>query len=159
MSDKSVVAFDPDALKKAIRGRVQAAFVDMIPDEAWDKMVSGEIDSFFKEPQKVVTAEEKRHSRNQSWQSDQYEISRVEMTPFRQVVYDQLRPLVIAEIVKRINSANFESVWFNEGEHRLGPFFEKILRDCVPEMVALMFKGVFARAAGATMESLRNQQF
>ena len=46
MSDTATVPFKPESLGDKVRERIQASFVDLVPEDVWKGMVQKAIDDF-----------------------------------------------------------------------------------------------------------------
>lgn len=49
MADNAVVPYDPTKLMDAVRDRIKAEFVGLIPEDTWKQMVAAEVKKFFAE--------------------------------------------------------------------------------------------------------------
>lgn len=161
---------NPESITDRIKDRVKAAFLDVIPDDAWRTLIEQEINAFFNEavPQMLVEGEKAggKDSFGQWYNWRQTSSINVKATPFRTLVFQSLYPLVQKRLQETLGDPQFELSIVEEwsGNHRevrveqLSDFFRKTLHDVAPEMVRLMFEGLLADTANRVKTSLQQTQ-
>jgi len=161
---------DPRKLGETIKEKVKDLFLGAIPDESWDRMIENEIKAFFHEEirhtvQEVAVPDRSRPYYGGSGFHDK-KVTRLDatVTPFRALVFDALQPLVRKRLADVLGEDKFAThimrSWDTNGvqktEGEVGKFFEDLLKEMAPDIVRLLFQGVFAHAAESARNAIQN---
>lgn len=116
-----VAAFDPNTLRDKITDRIKNSFVELVPEEAWQKMVQGVIDEMLT-PKSHGYNNEKRPSEMQ------------------QMIRDEITKRMKETIAKTLDQPEYQAVWDDRsGRQSAGPLVQEIIKQCAPDLVKVMF--------------------
>lgn len=139
MADGNVVQYDPARLMDAVRDRIKAEFVGLIPEDAWKAMVKAEVERFFK-------AEDVY---NYGYGSDRKALP----SQFQRVVWDALQEDTKARVKAFLSSPEWEGEWDGQGNRKAGEAVKKIVVEKSGEIVAALLAGVIQQ----TIEAARSR--
>lgn len=169
MAEAKHELIDAKSITDSIKDRVKAAFLGVIPEDAWTTLIEREINAFFNDaiPQQLVEGEKRAEDRDRygafgNWRTMQ----RIDVcaTPFRVLVFEALYPLVRERLRATLDDERFKVTlvreWTGGTTERvrveaMSDWLRQVLRDMAPEMVRCMFDGILASAAERTMEQIR----
>ena len=157
---------NPESITDKIKDRIKAAFLEVIPDDAWHTLIEQEINAFFNIEIRQYLIEGERSDGRDSWsRSNWSRVSTVgiKATPFRILVFETLYPLVQKRLQETLDDPQFALSITEEwnGDQRklrveeLSDFFRKTLHEVAPEMVRRMFEGMLADTANRVKTSLQ----
>lgn len=150
----------PSAFKDVMREKILAAYVDLVPKEQLDALLSNEVKAFFSTEamltvsETTVKIENPQYDSNRSsgYSNEKYLDRKCiafgsKMTPFRQLVWSELFKHIqpkIEEVFKDINSrANAElDKWFADTVH---PTSEKVSKELFTQLSSAMASSMFQR--------------
>lgn len=133
MAETNTVAnYDPSKLMDAVRDRIKAEFVGMIPEETWKQMVSAEIKRFFE-------AKDSNH------------YDRPRYSDFQRVVWEEVDKNTRLRVKAFLDSPEWQSQW--DGENNvMGEAVKKLMVEKSGEMVAV----ILGNAVQATLSGMRS---
>ena len=122
-------------IQDTIKERIQKEFVSLIPDEAWKKLVQGQIDWFMTRP-------------NKSYHSS----SKYDPAPLDILVRKELEKMFSETIVNYINT-EMSGVWDQHGDPAPTEAIKKMVKEIAPEIWEIAIAGIITRA----VDGLKNQ--
>jgi hypothetical protein len=164
-----IKTFSPDQLQDRITETVRSQFGMLIPEEQFNELIKKEIKEFFET--EVAYDWEVRQVDNWSNHTRREKL-KLNITPFRQQVWSEVRKLVDNHIQTTITTGDFETNIIssinvdNESivETHLSAMLETKLQEIAPKMASAMFKDMFGQAvinakAEIVSESQNNNQY
>lgn len=138
------LAINQQDFQKRITEHVQQTFFNLLPEQAFADLVQKEVDAFFN-----ATSEDfKIVSLGSGWSSNGYALTQ-RVSPFRQMVWNELHKLVDAKLKEHFESEGFTSVvafdQFGES-HTLNELMEGKLEAMATKLASAMFTNMFGQA-------------
>ena len=121
-----------DTIKDKVRERIQIEFVQLIPKEAWDALVSKEVEWFM--------------NYKDQWTTDR------SPSPLRQIVRKELEKIFIGQVKTTLMKMEITS-WDDDGKPMASEAVKKMVKEIAPELWEIAVAGVIQRA----VEGLRQQ--
>lgn len=138
-NDKAVVPYDASKLMDAVRDRIKAEFVGLIPEETWKQMVKAEVDRFFQE----------QAAYNYGYGQER----RALPSQFQAIVWKALEDDTKERLKKFLESPDWQGDWDGKGSRNAGEAVKKIMVEKSGEIIS----AVLANAMGAAIESMRSR--
>jgi hypothetical protein len=138
MAENAIVSYDPSKLMDAVRDRIKAEFVGLIPEDAWKQMVKAEVDRFFK---------------TEDMYSYGYSDRKALPSQFQRVVWDTLQEDTKARVKAFLESPEWSGEWDGNGQRKAGEAVKKIVVEKSGEIVA----SLLANAMQQTIEAARQR--
>lgn len=135
MTEKNVVEYDPSRLMDAVRDRIKAEFVGLIPEDAWKEMVKSEVDNFLAP----------RH--------EPYNNQRELPSLFQGVVLEELKTAVKAKMKEYLESKEWATQWGGQPMNTASEAVRKLVVEKSGEIMA----NVLGASMQAAVENLKNQ--
>ena len=135
MAENEVAPYDPKRLMDAVRDRIKAEFVGLIPEDTWKKMVKTEVEQFFAE----------KHD-------NAYGTRRELPSDFQRVVWQELDKATRAKMKEYLESEEWQGHW-KKNQLVAG----KAVRKLVVEKSGEIMANVLGSAIQATIEDMRNR--
>lgn len=134
MTDAQVTQYDPTKLMDAVRDRIKAEFIGLIPEDVWKKMVDAEVQSFFEKGK----------------ESNYYD-TRVTPSKFQRVVWEEMEKETRARMKTVFESGEWTTHFDGKGAPQAGAEVKKLLLENSGEIVSRVLQGMFQQ----TMDQLR----
>ena len=115
---QEITKYDPSKLMDAVRDRIKAEFVGLIPDTTWHDMVKAEVDGFFRERAGYATPS---------------------LSPFREIVYSELKHEVVQRLKAYFGTLEWLDRWDSEGKPLLSEGIEAMLISLIPQVQKAIF--------------------
>lgn len=158
-----VAAYDPEAFRKKVAERITNSFADLIPEEQFQKMVDAQIKVFVETTFEIKVKSEDIFDKSQRWNKiGERQILNVSLTPFQQMVWMELKPIVLEKLqaylagpqsaLNKFVAEVFESKEFADGQV-LG--VEKLM----VAMASSVFEQMAEKAAMNFGDRLKNAAF
>lgn len=122
--------FDPATLASKVKERVKNSFIDLIPDDEWEKFIKREIKHFM-----------------------DYRYNPKDDTPFQKLIKDELVIFMKLKIKKALATDKFNTLYINEGNVILS----QELEDAIIGNAGKMFMGVISSTMNQMIESFKSQ--
>ena len=137
-----------------LKERIKEQFLDVVPDEEWDRLIKSEIESFFK-PQSNITIEVKEENASGWGGQKTYKTSiryedGAEISPFTTLVYEQCFKKLSDKLASELTEEYF-NVNFDEGVKQAG--IEKVVEKMAPQIITQFFTGVM----GSSVYNIQNE--
>ena len=139
MADQAVVPYDPAKLMDAVRDRIKAEFVGLIPEDTWKQMVKAEVDRFFQQ-QKAY---------NYGYGNQE----KILPSQFQEVVWKALEEDTKLRVKAFLDSPEWAGEWESNGTRKAGEAVKKIVVEKSGEIVSSML----ANAMQQALESMRSR--
>lgn len=126
--------YDPTKLMEAVRDRIRAEFVALIPDAVWTDMVQKEINEFFR-----------------------MRDSRVQLTSsmFGDVVRAELKTECVKRILAYFGTDEWQAQWNSEGKPIVSPAMEQMIVRLMPDVLKAVFGDIAQEIVQNAMTRLR----
>jgi hypothetical protein len=139
-------------LKEKITENVKLNFFNLIPDDKFEKLVNDEIKAFFETTSEKFTIK---------GITNYNKVSKLTtpISPFRAIVWNQCRDIVIARLEKHFRSPEFQTgSEYIDGDYRvlLSDKFEKVLEEKANKLAATFFRDMFAMAIQSSIPDIVN---
>jgi hypothetical protein len=131
----AVQPYDPARLMDAVRDRIKAEFVGLIPEDAWRQMVDAEIKRFF-----ARTTVQTNYGRD----------TETRPSPFESLVAEMMR-----ERSKELVRQALEAQWDNTTQEHASPLLAECLAKYGQDIFAATFRGMFENALAGIRNNLR----
>ena len=138
MAENAVAPYDPAKLMDAVRDRIKAEFVGLIPEDAWKQMVKAEVERFFK---------------TEDVYSYGYSDRKALPSQFQRVVWDALQEDTKARVKAFLDSPEWAGEWGENGQRKAGEAVRKI----VVEKSGEILSSLLANAMQQTIEAMRQR--
>jgi len=145
MVQQTMEKFDATTIKEKIEGKIRDMVVELIPEEAWKNLVSEEVDRFLGPAPKRTG----------------YEASsapRVAKEVIREIVLEKYRAAISAELDKPEYAGTVR--WdADTNQNRIDPgeFVQRIVKDNLDQIVALVLMNITGGFVQRTVDELRCQ--
>ena len=138
-----IKTFDGKALEQRVSDTIRNTFGMLIPDELWEAKVAAEIQAFFECELSYVWTEQPKTS--EYYNRDKVQKLEIRITPFRQMVWEELRKELSQKIKEYYERPDFTSiVGWNGVESHLSAYLDQKLAEIAPKMAERMFRDMFA---------------
>jgi len=124
--------YDPAKIMDAVRDRIKAEFVSLIPEDAWKGLVDAEVKKFFEAPRE-----------------DHY--SRGYPSDFQRTVWGCLEVEVKKRVKEYLDSPEWLEEWSNNGKPLASEAIKKVLIDNAPAVLA----NILGSAMQQTLSQMR----
>lgn len=111
--------------------RIRASFIDLIPEDAFKKMVEREIERF-----------QTHHGGAQN------------ATPLQQMIQEELRKRFYAAMTELLASDEYAHMW-DGNRQRAGNAVQQLVKELVPDLVQGMFEGIVQNAVSTLKYGLQ----
>lgn len=139
MSDKALAPYDATKLMDAVRDRIKAEFVGLIPEDTWRQMVKAEVDRFFKDGDVY----------SYGYGNDRKALP----SQFQSVVWEALKEDTKLRVKAFLESPEWEGEWDGQGGRKAGEAVKKIVVEKSGEIVSSML----ANAMQQAIEAMRSR--
>lgn len=129
MPDGTIAPYDATKLMDAVRDRIKAEFVGMIPEEAWKQMVAAEVKKFFEQSQAPAY-----HDR--------------QMLPsgFQKIVWEEMDKEIRARMKTFLSSEEWNCRWEGGTKKDASEAVAKIVVEKSGEILSAILKGAIQSA-------------
>lgn len=136
MPDGTIAPYDATKLMDAVRDRIKAEFIGLIPEDAWKAMVAAEVKKFF-----------------EAKPSPGYYENRNMPSDFQKTVWDELEKETRARMKTFLSSPEWNTRWEGDGKKDVSEAVEKIVVEKSGDILAAILKG----AIQSTVEEMRRR--
>jgi len=140
MAENAVAPYDPAKLMDAVRDRIKAEFVGLIPEDAWKQMVKAEVDRFFQQ--------------QDAYNYGYNEHRKALPTQFQTVVWKALEEDTKARVKAFLESPEWAGEWDSNGQRKASEAVKKIVVEKSGEIVASLLANVMQQAIEAARARL-----
>lgn len=127
MAETQVATYDPAKLMDAVRDRIKAEFVGLIPEETWKQMVQTEVKRFFE------VKERNGYSHTKS------------CSDFQSIVSDELDKATRKRLGEYLNGPEWQSQWDGQKD-AMGEAVKKFMVERSGEVLATILGNAFQEA-------------
>lgn len=131
-----VSTYDPAKLMDAVRDRIKAEFVSLIPEDAWKKLVDAEVKKFFE------TTADNGYSQNRTFPS-----------PFGKIVWEELDKETRVRVKALLESSEWAEEWDGQGGRRASETVKKLITEKSGEILTNVIGGAIQQ----TIEAMRTR--
>lgn len=131
-----IAPYDPAKLMDAVRDRIKAEFVALIPEDAWNKLVNVEVKKFF-----------------ETTTSSGYYENRTLPSPFGKIVWEELEKETRVRVKALLESSEWAGEWDGQGGRKASEAVKKLITEKSGEILATVI-GVAIQGA---IESARQR--
>lgn len=153
---EQIEKFDPSTLMQGVKDRIKATFVSLIPDAQWEIMVQKEIDAFFNETQKIIFSERKKDVEGR-YHTENYATVEIQMTPFRQMVWELCAEKTIVLLKEKITNEYFNNLWEPTPE-QLNENLKKIIVEAAPLATLKFFESMMFKMTTSLQNAIREHR-
>jgi len=151
-----VVKFNPQQLTQKLKDKIKDTFIELIPDEEWNKLVESEVNEFFNQSTKLGIAERDRYKEG-SWTSTRYSQLESDMSPFRAIVWEMCSEKTVCLLKDKLTK-EYVSDLSKIDDMDSREDMQEFMANAAATAAIKFFKGIVQSSSFELMNQIQNQR-